>query len=78
MQNFRALGALPPDPVPPAAGGSPPDPHWPPVAGGSAPRQWPISGRVDRASATEAVDSGSIPGRVIRKTIKSGIHSFPA
>ena len=24
----------------------------------------PISGRVDRASATEAVDSGSIPGRV--------------
>ena len=23
----------------------------------------PISGRVDRASATEAVDSGSIPGR---------------
>ena len=26
MQNFRALGA------------SPPDPHWPPAAGGSAPR----------------------------------------
>ena len=24
----------------------------------------PISGRVDRVSATEAVDSGSIPGRV--------------
>ena len=38
----------------------------------------PISGRVDRASATEAVDSGSIPGRVIPKTIKIGIHSFPA
>ena len=33
-----------------------------------------ISGRVDRASATEAVDSGSIPGRVKPKTIKIGIH----
>ena len=39
---------------------------------------YPISGRVDRASATEAVDSGSIPGRVKPKTIKIGIHSFPA
>ena len=38
----------------------------------------PISGRVDRASATEAVDSGSTPGRVKPKTIKIGIHSFPA
>ena len=38
----------------------------------------PISGRVDRASATEVVDSGSIPGRVKPKTIKIGIHSFPA
>ena len=38
----------------------------------------PISGRVDRKSATEAVDSGSIPGRVKPKTIKIGIHSFPA
>ena len=38
----------------------------------------PISGRVDRASATETVDSGSIPGWVIPKTIKIGIHSFPA
>ena len=28
------------------------------------------SDRVDRASATEAVDSGSIPGRVKPKTIK--------
>ena len=37
-----------------------------------------ISGRVDGASATEAVDSGSIPGRVKPKTIKIGIHSFPA
>ena len=32
----------------------------------------PISGRVDRASATEAVDTGSIPGRVKPKTIKIG------
>ena len=37
-----------------------------------------LGGRVDRASATEAVDSGSIPGRVKPKTIKIGIHSFPA
>ena len=37
-----------------------------------------ISGRVDRASATEAVDLGSIPGRVKPKTRKIGIHSFPA
>ena len=51
MQNFRALGAPPPDPR--ASGGwglcpqtpslrqlgaSPPGPHWPPAAGGSAPR----------------------------------------
>ena len=34
--------------------------------------------RVDRASATEAVDTDSIPGRVKPKTIKIGIHSFPA
>ena len=40
--------------------------------------QKPICGQVDRASATEAVDSGSIPGRVKTKTIKIGIHSFPA
>ena len=38
----------------------------------------PISGRVDRASATETVDSDSIPGRVKPKTIKIGMHSFPA
>ena len=50
MQNFQALGALPPGPrasggwglcpqtlVPPAAGDSPPNPQ-PPVAGGYAPR----------------------------------------
>ena len=38
----------------------------------------PISGRVNRASATETVDTGSIPGRVKSTTIKIGIHSFPA
>ena len=38
----------------------------------------PISARVDRAAATEAVDSSLIPGRVKPKTIKTGIHSFPA
>ena len=38
----------------------------------------PISGRVDRASATETVDLGSIPGRAKPKTIKIVIHSFPA
>ena len=38
----------------------------------------PVGGRVDRASATDTVDSGSIPGRVKPKTIKIGIHSFPA
>ena len=38
----------------------------------------PISGRVDRASATEMVDSGSIPSRVKSKTITIGIHSFSA
>ena len=37
----------------------------------------PISGRVDRASVTEAVDLGSIPGRVKPKTKKKLIHSFP-
>ena len=33
---------------------------------------------MDRASATEVVDLGSIPGRVKPKIIKIGIHSFPA
>ena len=37
-----------------------------------------ISGRVDRASATETVDFGSIPELVKPKTLKIGIHSFPA
>ena len=38
----------------------------------------PISGRLDRASTTDSVDPGSIRGRVKPKTIKIGIHSFPA
>ena len=33
---------------------------------------------MDKASATEVVDSGSIIDRVKPKTIKIGIHSFPA
>ena len=33
---------------------------------------------MDRASATEAVDSGSIPGRVKPNTMKIDIYSFPA
>ena len=37
----------------------------------------PISGRVDRASVTATVDSGSIPDRVEPKTIKIGIAMFP-
>ena len=37
-----------------------------------------ISGRVDRVSATDTVDSGSIPGRVKPKTIKISNHSFRA
>ena len=36
-----------------------------------------ISGRVDKASAIEAVDSGAIPGRVKPKTRKIGIHRLP-
>ena len=36
------------------------------------------SSRVDRACDTEAVDSGSIPGRVKSKTIKIDIYNFPA
>ena len=38
----------------------------------------PISGQVDKAYATEMVDSGSIPGRVKPKTRKIGSQSFPA
>ena len=37
-----------------------------------------ISGRMDKESATETVDSGSIPDRVKLKTIKIVIHRFPA
>ena len=36
------------------------------------------SGRMNRTSATKTADLGSIPGRVKPKTIKMGIHSFPA
>ena len=38
----------------------------------------PISPQMDRASATETADLGSILHRVKPKTIKTGIHSFPA
>ena len=38
----------------------------------------PIRGRVDRTSATETVDSVSIPGRVKPKTIKISIRSSSA
>ena len=38
----------------------------------------PIIGRVDGAYAAEAVDLNSIPSRFKPKTIKIGIHSFPA
>ena len=38
----------------------------------------PISDRVVRASATEKVDSISIPSWVKPNTIKIGIHNFPA
>ena len=34
---LRRLGALPPDPQPPAAGGFAPDPHCLPAAGGPPP-----------------------------------------
>ena len=34
-------------------------------------------GRVERACATEVVDSGLIPGRIKLKIIKIGIHKFP-
>ena len=44
----------------------------------STPILEPISGRVDRASATETINTGSIPGRVKAKTRTIGIHSFPA
>ena len=37
----------------------------------------PISGRVNRASATETVAPGSIAGGVKPKTIKISIYSFP-
>ena len=44
----------------------------------SSSQKLPISGRVDKASTAETVDSGSIPGQVKPKTLKNGIQSFPA
>ena len=38
----------------------------------------PISARVDKAFGTETVNSGSIPGRVIPKTLEVNSYSFPA
>ena len=39
-------------------------------------RHWAISVWVDRVSATETVNSGSISGRDKPKTVKIGFHSF--
>ena len=39
---------------------------------------WTDRGWMNEASATEAVDPSSIPGRVKPKTIEIGIHSFVA
>ena len=44
----------------------------------STPVLEPISGRMDRAPATETIYAGSIPVRVKPKTRKIGIHRFPA
>ena len=44
----------------------------------STPVLEPISGRMDKAPATETIYAGSIPVRVKPKTRKIGIHSFPA
>ena len=38
----------------------------------------PINSRGHRAFATETLEVGSIAGRVKPKTIKIGIHGFPA
>ena len=81
MQNFRALGAPPPDPR--ASGGwglcpqtpslrqlgaSPPDPHWPPAAGGSAPRppKQPPPLRI----------SGYAPGSTYAYSVKTAVIVF--
>ena len=37
-----------------------------------------LSSQIDGASATKAVDSGTIPGLVKPKAIKIDVHSFPA
>ena len=44
----------------------------------TSPKHKPIGDRVDKASATEAVDSGSILGQVQPKAKKIGIHNLPA
>ena len=46
--------------------------------GHGAAKTKPISGGMDRASATETVDLSFIPGQVKPKSIKIGIDSFPA
>ena len=38
---------------------------------------WLISGRMNRESATDTVDTDSILGQVKPKTINFGVHSFP-
>ena len=38
----------------------------------------PIDGQVERASTTKTKELGSILGRLKPKTVKLGIHSFPA
>ena len=38
----------------------------------------PISGRVEKASTAETVDTGSVSGRVEPKTIKIALQSIPA
>ena len=50
---------------------------WTALTTNSTPNPLP-RGWVDRASATETVNSGSTPGRVEWKTIKIRICSFPA
>ena len=45
---------------------------------GAALRKWSMSGRMERTSATETVDSGSITHCFKPKTIKIAIFSFPA
>ena len=48
--SLRRLGALPPNPQPPAT--LPPDPHWPPAAGGNTAPPLRISGSAPEEEAT--------------------------